>query len=110
MIAAVNGHAIGIGLTIALQADIRVMAEDAKYAVVQARRGVLGDCMSHWTLPHLAGAAVAAELLLTGRTFDGVEAVAMGIATHTVPAAEVLDTPETWPATSPSTSRRCRPR
>ena len=90
MIAAVNGHAIGIGLTIALQADIRVMAEDAKYAVVQARRGVLGDCMSHWTLPHLAGAGVAAELLLTGRTFDGVEAVAMGIATHTVPAAEVL--------------------
>ena len=90
VIAAVNGHAIGIGLTIALQADIRVMAEDAKYAVVQARRGVLGDCMSHWTLPHLAGAGVAAELLLTGRTFDGVEAVAMGIATHTVTAAEVL--------------------
>lgn len=90
VIAAVNGHAIGIGLTIALQADIRVMADDAKYAVIQARRGVLGDCMSHWTLPHLAGAAVAAELLLTGRTFDGVEAVAMGIATHTVPAADVL--------------------
>jgi enoyl-CoA hydratase/carnithine racemase len=66
------------------------MADDARYAVVQARRGVLGDCMSHWTLPHLAGAAVAAELLLTGRTFDGVEAVAMGIATHTVAAAEVL--------------------
>lgn len=91
VIAAVNGHAIGIGLTIALQADIRIMAEDAKYAVAQVRRGVIADCMSHWTLPHLAGAAVAAELLLTGRTFNGAEAVAMGIATRTLPRGDVLD-------------------
>lgn len=91
VIAAVNGHAIGIGLTIALQADIRIMAADAKYAVAQVRRGVIPDCMSHWTLPHLAGGGVAADLLLTGRTFDGAEAAAMGIATRTVPASEVLD-------------------
>ncbi|MFN8101446.1 MAG: enoyl-CoA hydratase-related protein [Mycobacterium sp.] len=91
VIAAVNGHAIGIGLTIALQADIRIFATDAKYAVAQARLGVLGDCMSHWTLPHLAGTAVAAELLLTGRTFDGAEAVAMGVANHALPAGEVLE-------------------
>jgi enoyl-CoA hydratase/carnithine racemase len=91
VIAAVNGHAIGIGLTVALQADIRVMANDAKYAVAQVRRGVIPDCMSHWTLPHLAGGAVAADILLTGRTFDGAEAVAMGIATRTLPGGEVLD-------------------
>jgi enoyl-CoA hydratase/carnithine racemase len=91
VIAAVNGHAIGIGLTIALQADIRIMAERAKYSVAQVRRGVIPDCMSHWTLPHLAGGAVAADLLLTGRTFDGAEAVAMGIATRSVPADAVLD-------------------
>ena len=91
VIAAVNGHAIGIGLTIALQADIRIMADDAKYAVAQVRRGVISDCMSHWTLPHLAGGAVAADILLTGRTFDGAEAVAMGIATRTLPGGEVLD-------------------
>lgn len=91
VIAAVNGHAVGIGLTIALQADIRIMATYAKYAVAQVRRGVLGDCMSHWTLPHLAGGAVAADLLLTGRTFGGTEAVAMGIATRAVPASDVLD-------------------
>lgn len=90
VIAAVNGHAIGIGLTIALHADIRIMATDAKYAVAQVRRGVVGDCMSHWTLPHLAGAAVAADLLLTGRTFDGAEAAALGIASRTLPAAEVF--------------------
>jgi enoyl-CoA hydratase/carnithine racemase len=91
VIAAVNGHAIGIGLTIALQADIRIMATDAKYAVAQVRRGVIPDCMSHWTLPHLAGAAAAADLLLTGRTFDGAEAAAIGIATRTLPGGEVLE-------------------
>lgn len=91
VIAAVNGHAIGIGLTIALQADIRIMARDAKYAVAQVRRGVIPDCMSHWTLPHLVGLAAAADLLFTGRTFDGAEAVALGIATRTVPQGDVLD-------------------
>jgi enoyl-CoA hydratase/carnithine racemase len=90
VIAAVNGHAIGIGLTMALQADIRIFAEDAKCGVVQVRRGVLGDCMSHWTLPHLAGAATAADLLLTGRTFSGSDAPAMGIATRALPAPSVL--------------------
>jgi enoyl-CoA hydratase/carnithine racemase len=91
VIAAVNGHAVGIGLTIALQADIRIMAVDAKYAVAQVRRGVIPDCMSHWILPHLAGGTAAADLLLTGRTFDGAEAAAMGIATRTLPGGEVLD-------------------
>src|SRR6201994_1438675 len=80
VIAALNGHAIGIGLTIALQADLRIVAENAKYGVVQVRRGVVPDCMAHWTLAHLTTLGVAAEVLLTGRTFDGAEAVAWGIA------------------------------
>jgi len=91
VIAAVNGHAIGIGLTIALQADIRIMAIDAKYAVAQVRRGVIPDCMSHWTLAHLTNLGVAAEVLLTGRTFNGAEAAAFGIANKALPAAQVLD-------------------
>ena len=91
VIAAVNGHAIGIGLTMALQADIRILAVDAKYGVVQARRGVIADCMSHWTLPHLAGLAVAADVLLTGRTFTGSEALALGLASRAVPADDVLN-------------------
>ena len=91
VIAAVNGHAIGIGLTIALQADIRILAEDAKYAVAQVRRGVIPDCMAHWTLSRLAGVAAAAEVLLTGRTFNGREAVALGVATRAAPEGAVLD-------------------
>lgn len=91
VIAALNGHAIGIGLTIALQADIRIVAEDAKYGVVQVRRGVLPDCMSHWTLAQLTTLGVAADILLTGRTFGGAEAVALGIASAALPADRVLD-------------------
>lgn len=52
VIAALNGHAIGIGLTLALQCDIRLAARDAKYGVVQVRRGVMPDAYSHWTLLH----------------------------------------------------------
>ncbi|OBG28892.1 enoyl-CoA hydratase/isomerase family protein [Mycobacterium sp. 852002-51057_SCH5723018] len=91
VIAALNGHAIGIGLTIALQADIRVVSDDAKYGVVQVRRGVIPDCMSHWTLAHLSTLGVAAEILLTGRTFTGTEAVALGVANRALPAERVLD-------------------
>jgi enoyl-CoA hydratase/carnithine racemase len=80
VIAAVNGHAVGIGLTLALQCDLRYIARDAKYGVVQARRGVIGDCMSHWTLPRVAGLANAADILLTGRLFDGGEAKELGVA------------------------------
>src|SRR5690349_3767506 len=67
VIAAINGHAIGIGFTIPMQCDIRFVAEDAKLGFVHVRRGVIPDAHSHWTVPRAAGFAVAAELLLTGR-------------------------------------------
>ena len=66
VIAAVNGHAIGVGLTLALQCDLRFMAADAKYGVVQVQRGVMGDAYVHWSLPRIVGMANAAEILLTG--------------------------------------------
>jgi enoyl-CoA hydratase/carnithine racemase len=91
VIAAVNGHAIGIGLTIALQADLRIVADDAKYGVVQVRRGVIPDCMAHWTLARLTTLGVAADMLLTGRTFDGAEAARLGLANRALPADRVLD-------------------
>jgi enoyl-CoA hydratase/carnithine racemase len=90
VVAAVNGHAVGIGLTLALQCDFRVMASDATYGVVQVQRGVMGDAWSHWALPRLIGVARAAEVLLTGDTFDGIEAEWLGIATRVTPADEVL--------------------
>jgi enoyl-CoA hydratase/carnithine racemase len=90
VIAAVNGHAIGVGLTLALQCDLRIFAGDAKYGVVQVRRGVMGDGFSHWTLPRIAGMSGAAEVLLTGRLFDGPEAKELGLCRTVLPNAEVL--------------------
>lgn len=90
VIAAINGHAIGLGLTLALQCDIRIFAADASYGVVQVRRGMVGDAYAHWILPRLVGMSNAAEILLTGATFDGHRAVALGLGSRVLDAAEVL--------------------
>jgi len=90
VIAAINGAAVGAGLTWPLQADIRYVAEDAKLAFAFVRRGVLPELASHVILPRLAGLSKAAELLLSGRTFLGREAVEYGVASRALPAAEVL--------------------
>ncbi|WP_405485036.1 enoyl-CoA hydratase/isomerase family protein [Nocardia sp. NBC_00511] len=90
VIAAVNGHAIGIGMTLAMQADIRIVAADARYAIPQVRFGVLPDAMAHWTVARVAGMAVAADILLSGRTFDGHEACRLGLASRCLPATDVL--------------------
>lgn len=90
VIAAVNGHALGLGLTLALQCDIRIFAADATYGVVQVRRGVVGDAYSHWVLPRLIGIGNSAEVLLTGATFDGHRAVELGLGSRVLPNDEVL--------------------
>ena len=92
VVAAVNGHAIGVGLSLALQCDLRIFAEEGRYGIVQVRRGVLGDAYSHWTLVRLVGIARAAEIMLTGRTFPGSELDRLGVASRVLPAAEVLPT------------------
>jgi len=90
VIAAMNGHAVGIGMTLALQCDMRIVANEGKYGIVQVRRGVMPDGYSHWTLPRLVGMERAAYLLLTGRLISGAEAAEMGIASQALPADEVL--------------------
>lgn len=90
VIAAVNGHAIGLGLTLALQCDIRYFAADAQYGVVQVRRGMVGDAYSHWVLPRLVGLSNAAEILLGGATFDGHRAVELGLGSRVLDADGVL--------------------
>ena len=110
VIAAVNGHAIGIGLTLAMQCDIRLVAEDAKLAFAHVRRGVLPDAQSHWTVPRSIGFARATDLLLTGRTFTGEEAAALGLVSRALPAADVLPAAHEIAARSRCTPRRSRSR
>lgn len=90
VIAAINGPAVGAGLTWPLQADIRYVASDAKLAFAFVRRGVLPELASHVILPRLAGLSRASELLLSGRTFLGDEAVAYGVATQAFAKEDVL--------------------
>jgi enoyl-CoA hydratase/carnithine racemase len=94
VIGAINGHAIGVGMTLAIQCDLRFMAADAKYGVVQTQRGVMGDAFVHWSLPRIVGMANAAEILLTGKTFDGHEMQRLGVASRVLAAEEVL--PAAW--------------
>jgi enoyl-CoA hydratase/carnithine racemase len=90
VIAAINGHAVGVGITYPMLADVRIVAENAKIAFPFVRRGVLPELGSHVTVAQVAGLSNAAELLLTVRTIKGREAAAMGLASRALPAAEVL--------------------
>jgi enoyl-CoA hydratase/carnithine racemase len=90
VIAAVNGHAVGIGLTLPMQCDIRIFALEGKYGFLHVRRGVLPDAYAHYTVPRAIGFARAAELFLTGRKLTGAEAAQYGLASRVLPAVEVL--------------------
>jgi len=96
VVAAVNGHAIGVGLTFAMQCDVRFVAEDAKLSFVFVRRGVIPELASHAIVPRVAGFAHAADLLLTGRQFLGRDAPALGVANRALPADEVLGAAQEW--------------
>ncbi len=92
IIGAINGSAVGIGITLPMQWDIRIVARDARLGFVFNRRGVTPEANSTWIVPRLIGVSRAIELLLTGRLFSGEEAVAMGIASQAVDAEQVLPT------------------
>ncbi|OLF10209.1 hypothetical protein BLA60_17370 [Actinophytocola xinjiangensis] len=90
VIAAINGAAVGAGITMTLRTDIRFVAADAKLGFVFNRRGVIPDADLLWSLPRLVGYARAMDLLLTGRIFTGAEAAEAGLASRALPAGEVL--------------------
>ncbi len=85
VIAAVTGNALGGGLQIALGADIRIVAPDARMSVLEIRWGLVPDMTGTQLLPELVGRDVAKELTFTGRMVGGEEAVALGLATRVDP-------------------------
>lgn len=92
VIAACNGHAVGAGLSIALQADLRIFAEQGKYGLLQNRRGVLADFAVEHVLTRLVGFERAFEILVRAVKLSGSEAAAWGLASRVLPADQVLST------------------
>jgi enoyl-CoA hydratase/carnithine racemase len=81
VIAAIHGVALGGGIQIALGADIRIIAPDARMSVLEIRWGLIPDMTGTMMLPRLVGLDVAKELTFTGRMVSGEEAVQIGLAT-----------------------------
>ena len=96
VIAAINGHAVGVGITLALQCDLRFVARDAKLAFAFVRRGIIPELGSHSILARVIGFSRAADLLLSGRTIRGEEAATLGLASEALPAEEVLPRAQEW--------------
>ena len=90
VIAAINGPAVGVGMTLTLAMDMRVAAQDAKMGLVFAQRGIVLEACSSWFLPRLVGMAKACELALTGRIFTPAQEAGSGLFNHVLPAEEVL--------------------
>jgi enoyl-CoA hydratase/carnithine racemase len=90
IIAAINGPAVGVGITMTLPMDVRFAAEGAKIGFVFARRGIVPEATSSWFLPRLVGISQAAEWCYTGRVFPATEAAQAGLV-RLVPDGEVVD-------------------
>ena len=90
VLAAINGHAIGVGITFPMTCDIRFVAEAAKVQFAFVRRGILPELASHVIVPRIAGFSNAADLMLTGRMISGRELADLGLATAALPADQVL--------------------
>ncbi|MEE8466587.1 MAG: enoyl-CoA hydratase-related protein [Dehalococcoidia bacterium] len=90
-IAAVNGHAIGVGMGVALACDIRYAAEKAVFSEAFARMGLIPGDGSCWQLPRLIGMSNTLLLQYTGDRVDGAEAYRLGIASKVFPDGELMD-------------------
>jgi enoyl-CoA hydratase/carnithine racemase len=91
VIAAINGHAVGVGITMTLPMDVRLVAEGAKLGFVFARRGIVPEACSSWFLPRVVGISQAMEWVATGRVFGAQEALAGRLVRSVHPAEELLD-------------------
>src|SRR2546423_4844876 len=90
VIAAINGPAVGVGVTMTLPMDIRLASENARMGFVFARRGIVPEAASSWFLPRVVGISRAMEWVATGRVFDAAEALDGGLVSRVVPDEELV--------------------
>ncbi|MEV5650621.1 enoyl-CoA hydratase-related protein [Nocardia sp. NPDC052254] len=91
VVAAINGPAAGVGVTMTLPADIRIASETAKFGFVFTRRGLVPEACSTWFLPRVVGISTALEWTLNGRMVSARAALEGGMVRELVPADRVLD-------------------
>jgi enoyl-CoA hydratase/carnithine racemase len=91
LIAAINGAAAGLGLVVALSADVRFCVPEAKLTTAFARRGLIAEYGVAWVLPRLVGTSRALDLLLSGRVVRGEEAARIGLVDHLATPATLVD-------------------
>ena len=95
VIAAINGPAVGVGITVTLAMDVRIASEAAtKIGFVFNRRGIVPEGCSTYFLPRIVGISRASELILTGRLFTAQEGLEMGLFSQVVPPEQLLPTAE----------------
>ena len=92
VIAAVNGPAVGIGVTMQLAMDIRIASEAARFGFVFSQRGIVPEAASSWFLPRIVGISQALEWCYSGRVFPAQEALAGRLVSKVVPPDELLPT------------------
>jgi len=91
IIAAINGPAVGVGITLTLPCDVRIAAAGARFGFVFARRGLVPEAGSAWFLPRLVGVSQALRWCLSGRIFDAEEALRGGLISEIVVPGELLE-------------------
>jgi enoyl-CoA hydratase/carnithine racemase len=90
IIAAINGPAVGVGVTMTLPMDVRLASDRARFGFVFARRGLVPEACSSWFLPRVVGIGQALEWVMTGRVFEAQEALAGRLVSRVVPHDELL--------------------
>ncbi len=90
VIGAINGPAVGVGATMTLPMDVRLLSTSARMGFVFARRGIVPEAASSWFLPRLVGISRAMEWVMTGRVFDAAEALEGGLARSVHEPADLL--------------------
>ena len=90
VIAAINGPAVGVGITMTLPMDIRIASADARMGFVFTRRGIVPEACSSWFLPRIVGISQAMEWVSTGRVFEADEALRGGLVRSVHAADELL--------------------
>ena len=90
VIGAINGPAVGVGVTMTLPMDIRLASEDARFGFVFARRGIVPEACSSYFLPRLVGIQQATEWVFTGRVFPAAEAKDAGLVRSVHAPADLL--------------------